>query len=139
MFKKTGFTQVDIHNYLIGQNCILAYETAADYLCLCNMCSDRKAYYVYAKEDLKLEGVVCILVDSLDSIPYIVKNDIKVTTEERTIIDLLRNDRDDQVIQEAMSYWYETHGQSFSDLNIPDDIKATFDSYVDDAIHYYDD
>lgn len=135
---KTGITQLDIYNKLLGVNCILAYETASDYLGM-NSMADRPSYIIYTENYIDDSDLECIIVDYLDTIPYMVKNSIKVTTEEQTIIDLLRNDRDVQVIQESMSYWYETHNQSFDDLNIPDDIRDIFNSYVDDAIHYYDD
>ena len=128
-----------IRNIIADSDCILAYETAADFLGINEgLAYQRGSLTVYSLKELNIQDVDCILVSSFNDIKFEVVRGIRVTTAEQTIIDLLRHNRDDQVIQEAMSYWYETHNQSFDNLNIPDDIRDIFNSYVDDAIHYYD-
>ena len=135
---RTGFVQRDIRNYLLGVDCVLAYETASDYLGT-NCMGDRPSYTVYSLEELNLDGVECIIVDSYDNLDIVEKLGIRTTSEQYTLFDLLRNDRDPQVIIEAMADWYFRHGNTYDNLDVPEDIREIFDDYAEDAPHYYDD
>lgn len=120
-----------------GVDCILACETAADFLGISNGCLQRRVYIVYAKQELGLPDVQCILVDSYDGIAYEERLGILCTTPEQTIMDLIVNDRDDQVIYESMADWYFTHGETFDGLVVPDGYQELFDWYAEGAKDYY--
>ena len=118
-------------------DCVLAFETASDYLGT-NKMSYRPSVCIYAKEDPHREGVDCTVVDSFDGMDIVEVRGLRCTSERQTLFDLLRNDRDSQVTVEAVADWYFRHSESFEGLDVPADIQDVFDSYVDDAIHYYD-
>lgn len=128
----------DIEEKLRGIDCVLAFETASDYLGMNAGTHQRLAYYVYSLEELNLEGVDCTILDSYDSLDILEERGMRCTSRTQTIIDLLSHDRDDQVILESLADWYFSHNESFNDLVIPDNIKDLFNEYKYDAIHYYD-
>lgn len=134
----TGVVAYEIKSKIGNLDCVLAYETAADYLGICDLCSDRPSFTVYSKEELGVDNIECTLVDSFDNIDTIELNGLRCTSINQTIIDLLRDDRDADVIQQAMSYYYESHNQSWDGLEIPNEVKPIFDDYEYDAIHFYD-
>lgn len=129
---------VEIEEKLKGVDCVLAFETASDYLGTNCMTHQRPSFCVYSTKELNMEGVECTVVDSYDNIEIIEERGIRCTSVTQTLIDLLRYDRDDQVILESIANWYFKHSESFEGLSLPDDVKPIFDSYADDAIHYYD-
>lgn len=137
MWRIKGCCSGDIRLKLTGVDCVLAFETASDYLGTNAGTHQRPAFYVYSLKELNIEGVECTVVDSYDSIDIVQERGMYCTSVEQTLIDLLRNDRDDQVIVESMADWYFSHNESFEGLNIPDDIKELFDSYIEDAVDYY--
>jgi hypothetical protein len=128
---------LDVENTVRNVDCIVAMESAASYLGIDNM-PNRDVLFVYSLEQLNIKGVVCTIVDSFDSIDFIEQNGIRCTSVKQTIYDLLRYDRDDQVIQESLADYYYSHDESFDGLDIPDDIIDIFESYREDSIHYYD-
>lgn len=79
------------------------------------------------------------IVSSYSNLEIIELDGIRCTSARQTILDLLRYDRDQQVTIEAIADWYFAHNESFDDLDIPEDLQEAFDSYADDAIHYFDD
>lgn len=127
-----------IKNTILGYDCILAFETASDYLGT-NKMAYRPKLCVYALQELNIAGVDCTIVDSFSNLEIVELDGIRCTSERQTIWDLLRYDRDQQVTVEAISNWYFKHNESFDDLDIPTDLQEVFDSFVDDAIHYFDD
>lgn len=86
-----------------------------------------------------MEGVVCEIVDSYDRLDVVEIDGLRCTSETQTMWDLLRNDRDPQVIIECIADWYFKHGESYSDLDVPDDISELFWDYAEDAKYYFDD
>ena len=126
-----------IRDSVAGLDCVLAFETASDYLATNNM-AYRPLIYIYATEDPHREGIDCTVVDSFEGMDIVERNGVRCTSERQTLFDLLRNDRDSQVTVEAVADWYFRHNESFEGLDVPADIRDVFDSYVDDAIHYYD-
>lgn len=126
-----------IKNTILGYDCILAFETASDYLGT-NKMAYRPKLCVYALQELEITGVDCKIVDSFSNLEVVELDGIRCTSERQTIWDLLRYDRDQQVTVEAIADWYFKHNESFDDLNIPADLQETFNSFVDDAIHYFD-
>lgn len=88
---------------------------------------------------MKKHGVDCTIVDSFSNLEVVELDGIRCTSERQTIWDLLRYDRDQQVTVEAIADWYFKHNESFDGLDIPTDLQEVFNSFVDDAIHYFDD
>lgn len=127
-----------IKNTILGYDCILAFETASDYLGT-NKMAYRPKLCVYALQELDIAGVDCKIVDSYSDLEIVELDGIRCTSERQTIWDLLRYDRDQQVTVEAIADWYFKHNESFDDLDIPMDLQEVFNSFVDDAIHYFDD
>ena len=126
-----------IRDKLMGMDCILAFETAADYLGICAPSVHRWAYFVYSREELNIEGVVCKVVDSYENLEIVEDRGMRCTSERQTIIDLLIYQRDDGIICESISHYHCTHGDSFEGLNIPSDVQPIFYAYVDDALSFY--
>lgn len=122
---------------LKGVDCIVAFESAADSLGICCPAIERPAIYVYSCEEISIDGIECTIVDSYDGIDIIELGGIRYTSPAQTIFDLLRYDRDDQVILESLADWYYEHDESFDDLQVPDDLKSVFEDYREDAINYY--
>ena len=127
-----------IKNTILDYDCILAFETASDYLGT-NKMAYRPKLCVYALQELDIAGVDCKIVDSFSNLEVVELDGIRCTSERQTIWDLLRYDRDQQVTVEAIADWYFKHNESFDDLDIPMDLQEVFNSFVDDAIHYFDD
>lgn len=127
-----------IKNTILGYDCILAFETASDYLGT-NKMAYRPKLCVYALQELDIAGVDCKIVDSYSDLEIVELDGIRCTSERQTIWDLLRYDRDQQVTIEAIADWYFKHNESFDGLDIPTDLQEVFNSFIDDAIHYFDD
>lgn len=127
-----------IRNTIFGYDCVLAFETASDYLGT-NKMVYRPKLCVYSLQELNITGVDCSLIESYSNLEMVELDGIRCTSARQTIWDLLRYDRDQQVIVEAIADWYFKHNESFDDLNIPADLQEIFNSFVDDAIHYFDD
>lgn len=120
-------------------DCILALETAADFGHFVSPpCNGRPEYSVYTKTDLDIKGIECILVDTFDGIDFFEECGVRCTTLQQTIIDLLRNDRDDEVIQQCIASYYFSHNETFDGLELPDDVVPMFEDYREDSIHYFD-
>lgn len=129
----------NIREKLSGVDCVLAYETASDYLGTNKMTHQRPAYHVYSTHELNIPDVDCIIVDDFSNLNIIEERGMKCTSVTQTMWDLLRNDRDQQVIIESIADWYFRHNESYDDLEVPDDIHDIFWEYAEDAKHYYDD
>lgn len=128
-----------IEEKLSGVDCVLAFETASDYLGTNKMTHQRPAFYVYATHELGIPDVECTIVDNFEHLNIINERGMLCTSVEQTIWDLLRNDRDQQVIIECIADWYFSHNESYDDLEVPEDISDIFWDYAEDAKHYYDD
>lgn len=126
-----------IRNTIFGYDCVLAFETASDYLGT-NKMAYRPKLCVYSLQELNITMVDCNLIESYSDLEIVELDGIRCTSARQIIWDLLRYDRDQQVIVEAIADWYFKHNESFDDLNIPADLQETFNSFVDDAIHYFD-
>lgn len=124
-----------IREKLTGYDCVLAFETASDYLGT-NKMAYKPSLDVYSLRELNIDGVNCTVLDSYDNLEVIDRVGLRCTSERQTIIDLLRYDRDPQVTIEAIADWYFNHNESYNGLEIPEDIQELFKSYAEDAIHY---
>lgn len=123
---------------LRGVDCVLAFESASDYLAT-NKMTYRPSLYVYARQELNIQGVECTIIDSYDGLELVDDGVLRCTSVQQTIIDLLRYDRDPQVTIEAIADWYYTHNESYAGLTLPADVQPLFDDCAEDAINYYND
>jgi len=140
LVRENPMTNVEyISGVVSGSDCVLAFETAADFLGINNgIAWHRPSLFVYSLQPIELDGVQCIVLDSYEALEIQEIGGIRCTSVRQTIFDLLRYDRDDQVILESLADWYFDHNESYEGLDVPEDIRSIFDSYADDAIHYYD-
>ncbi|MBR4903296.1 MAG: hypothetical protein IKZ53_01360 [Selenomonadaceae bacterium] len=126
--------------------CILAYDTAADYLGMTEGCDSSHINLFVDSYNEKLEQISKensltihqIVVSSFSKIRYENFNGLNCTTPEQTIIHLLEQDGDNQVIQETLASYYFANSESFKGLLIPEFLQLRFEEYSDWAIHYYD-
>ena len=131
--------QDSIREKLYGVDCVIAFETASDYLATNKMTHQRPAYYVYSTHESNIPEVECTIVDNYDSLDIVEERGMKCTSVTQTMWDLLRNDRCPQVIIECIADWYFRHNESYDDLEVPEDIKDLFWDYAEDTKYYFDD
>lgn len=92
--------------------------------------------FVDKKQDV--EGTEQIIVPSLEMIECEERNGLKCTTVNRTIIDLLEQNGDEQIITESLANYYEEHNESFDGLEIPECLQIRFEKYKTWALKYYE-
>lgn len=127
-----------LRTLLQGGLCILAYETAADYLGLTNG-GYRENAQVFVSEKMNLpNNIEQICVDSLSKKEYQEVNGLLCTTAEQTIVDLLEKNGDEQIITESLANYYEEHGQCFDSLPIPLHLQKLFQKYSEWAKAYFE-
>lgn len=123
---------------LLGKcNCILAFDTAADFLGLTNG-GHRSVAQIFVTEKQNIEGTQQFTIPSLKNVNCEKYNGLMCTTVNQTIIDLLEQDGDQQIITESLANYYEDHQESFDGLDIPDYLKDRFDKYSQWAVEYYE-
>nr|WP_325190870.1 hypothetical protein [uncultured Selenomonas sp.] len=118
--------------------CILAYDTAAEYLGLSNGYSYHDNAQIYVLSPQHIEGTEEYILPSFDVVAYEECSGLLCTTINQTVNDLLRADGDNQVIQESLATVYYKNGESFDSLHIDRDLIPVFERYKDWAIEYYD-
>lgn len=118
--------------------CILAYDTAADYLGLYSGSTRPHTAKIYVTHPLCIAGTIEYRIPSFDSVEHEARNGLLCTTVNQTINDLLRADGDNQAIQESLATVYYENGESFDTLRIAPDLMPRFEQYRDWAIEYYD-
>lgn len=117
--------------------CILAYDTAAEYLGLSNGYSYHDNAQIYVLSPQHIEGTEEYILPSFDVVSYEECSGLLCTTINQTVNDLLRADGDNQVIQETLADIYYSNGESFATLQIEDELMPLFNKYKDWAIEYY--
>jgi hypothetical protein len=127
-----------LRNLLADVKCVLAFDTAADYLGLTNG-GHRPVAQIFVDKKQNIDGTEQIIVPSLNALEYEERGGLKCTTINRTIIDLLEQDGDEQIITESLANYYEEHHESFSDLQIPQYLNEKFEKYKAWALKYYED
>ena len=118
--------------------CILAYDTAADYLGLWSGSMNPQTAQIYVTSPLHIAGTTEHLIPSLNTVDHENRLGLLCTTINQTINDLLRADGDNQVIQESLATVYYANGESFDSLHIDTELIPIFEHYKDWAIEYYD-
>lgn len=117
--------------------CILAFDTAADYLGLTNGGYREKAQ-IFVTEEQPAIDTEQIRITSFSDKECQNQQGLLCTTINQTIVDLLEKDGDEQIITESLANYYEEHGQSFSQLKIPEHLKERFEKYSEWAMEYYE-
>ena len=118
--------------------CILAYDTAADYLGLWSGSMYPQTAQIYVTSPLHIAGTTEYLIPSLNAVDHEKRLGLLCTTINQTINDLLRADGDNQVIQESLADVYFSNGESFDSLHIEKELLPQFEKYKVLAMEYYD-
>ena len=117
--------------------CVLAFDTAADFLGLTNG-GYRPVAQIFVNKKQNIEGTEQILVPSLAALESEERNGLVCTTVNRTIIDLLEQNGDEQIITESLANYYDEHDGSFEGLKIPGHLQEKFKKYCAWAMEYYE-
>ena len=126
-----------LRNLLADVECVLAFDTAADFLGLTNG-GYRSAVQIFVNKKQKIDGTEQILVSSLEALACEERNGLVCTTINQTIIDLLEQNGDEQIIMESLANYYDAHNESFDGLEVPEHLKARFEKYKTWAVEYYE-
>ncbi len=126
-----------LRNLLVNVECVLAFDTAADFLGLTNG-GYRPLAQIFVDKRQNIEGTEQIVVPSLKMIECEERNGLICTTVNRTIIDLLEQNGDEQIIAESLANYYEEHDESFEGLAIPEYLRPRFEKYKMMALKYYE-
>lgn len=118
--------------------CILAYDTAADYLGLWSGSMNPQTAQIYVTSPLHIAGTTEHLIPSFNAVDHEKRLGLLCTTINQTINDLLRADGDNQVIQESLADVYFSNGESFDSLRIEKELLPRFEKYKVWAMEYYD-
>lgn len=126
-----------LRNLLTNVECVLAFDTAADFLGLTNG-GYRSVAQIFVNKKQNIEGTEQILVPSLEALECEERNGLVCTTVNRTIIDLLEQNGDEQIITESLANYYDEHNESFDGLNVPQHLQSRFEKYREWALEYYE-
>lgn len=126
-----------LRNLLANVECVLAFDTAADFLGLTNG-GYRSVVQIFVNEKQNIEGTEQTLVPSLEELECEERNGLICTTVNRTIIDLLEQNGDAQIITESLANYYDEHNGSFDGLEIPEHLQSRFEKYKAWAVEYYE-
>lgn len=133
---------------IIGEEVVLGVETSANLLGLSGVVSypitvvtNSNEIYDELNEMEHVEAI--ILTNPLVNSEIVTLGRYRCTSVERTILDLLRYDRNPQVIVESLAYYYHSVGVPEDWGNLPNlmrhnNLYEEFDSYIEDAEEYYD-
>ena len=126
-----------LRRLLANVRCVLAFDTAADFLGLTNG-GYRAVAQIFVDKKQNIEGTEQTLVPSLETLKCEEHNGLKCTTVNQTIIDLLEQNGDEQIITESLANYYEENSESFDGLVIPAHLQSRFEKYRVWAIEYYE-
>lgn len=126
-----------LRNLLANVECVLAFDTAADFLGLTNG-GYRALVQIFVSKKQNIEGTEQILVPSLKALECEERNGLVCTTVNRTIIDLLEQNGDEQIITESLANYYDAHDESFDGLEVPEHLWSRFEKYKTWAVEYYE-
>ena len=126
-----------LRNLLADVECVLAFDTAADFLGLTNG-GYRSVAQIFVNKKQNIDGTEQILVPSLETLVCEERNGLLCTTVNQTINDLLEQNGDEQIIMESLANYYDAHNESFDGLEVPEHLKARFEKYKTWAGEYYE-
>lgn len=126
-----------LRNLLADVECVLAFDTAADFLGQTNG-GYRSAAQIFVNKKQNIDGTEQILVPSLETLVCEERNGLLCTTVNQTIIDLLEQNGDEQIIMESLANYYDAHNESFDGLEVPEHLRSRFEKYKAWAVEYYE-
>lgn len=126
-----------LRDLLADVECVLAFDTAADFLGLTNG-GYRAVVQIFVDRKQNIRGTEQILVPSLASLKCEKRNGLLCTTINQTIVDILEQNGDEQIITESLANYYNEHKGSFAELEIPEHLKQRFEKYKKWAEEYYE-
>lgn len=126
-----------LRNLLANADCVLAFDTAADFLGLTNG-GYRSMAQIFVNQKQNISGTEQFIVPSLEALECEEHNGLMCTTVNQTIIDLLEGNGDEQIITESLANYYEEHDESFEELRIPEYLLPRFEKYREWAVAYYE-
>ena len=126
-----------LRNLLADVECVLAFDTAADFLGLTNG-GYRSVAQIFVNKKQNIDGTEQILVPSLETLVCEERNGLLCTTVNQTINDLLEQNGDEQIIMESLANYYDAHNESFDGLEMPAHLKKRFEKYKVWALEYYE-
>ena len=126
-----------LRNLLADVECVLAFDTATDFLGLTNG-GYRSVAQIFVNKKQNIDGTEQILVPSLETLVCEERNGLLCTTVNQTINDLLEQNGDEQIIMESLANYYDAHNESFDGLEVPEHLKARFEKYKTWAVEYYE-
>ena len=123
----------------VNADIVFASVSALEAIQYFNGCIGETTVFVYGNKSLEdmFENIV-VIGEEINIEDIEEARGVKFTSFNRTLIDMLYEEKYMQAFVEALSYYYYTHEEKFDGLNIPDDVKEKFNYYADVAIHYYD-
>lgn len=124
-----------LRNLLSKIDCILALETSADYLGLSNG-GYREYAQIYVTKKYKIKDTKQIIIPSFSNIEYIEMRGLKVTTINQTIIDMLSNNCDEQILIESLANYLDEY-KNFDGLKIPNKLENYFEKLKYQAEIFY--
>ena len=122
-----------------GRDWVLCHTSALECLELFVGYMNEKRVDVYAKKPGEYENINYRLVDSFDDLAIVNFRDLRCTSVNQTVNDMLRDfeNVDEQSLVEGLATYYYLHGDSFDGLEIEPQNQTVFDSIRDWAIEYY--
>lgn len=126
-----------LRNLLESIECVLAFDTAADYLGLTNG-SYREKAQIFVENYQQIKDTEQIRISSFSDKEYQQVRGLMCTTVNQTIVDLLEQNGDKQIITESLANYYEENGESFDGLHIPEHLQERFNKYSEWAKEYYE-
>ena len=126
-----------LRSLLADVDCVLAFDTAADFLGLTNG-GYRPAAQIFVNKRQNVEGTEQFVAPSLEALECEERGGLLCTTVNRTIVDLLEQNGDEQIITESLANYYDEHHGSFEGLKIPKHLWQRFEKYKKWAQEYYE-
>ena len=126
-----------LRSLLSNVRCVLAFDTAADFLGLTNG-GYRSAVQIFVDKEQDIEGTEQTVVPSLERLECEERKGLICTTVNQTFIDLLEQNGDEQIITESLANYYDEHHESFEELEIPAHLYPRFEKYKMWAMEYYE-
>jgi len=122
-----------------GKDLVLRHTSALECLEMFVGYMNERLIEVYAKEPGEYENIDYHIVDSFDSLDIVQFGDVKCTSFNQTINDMLEDfeNIDEKSLAEGLALYYNSHGDSFDGLVIAPHNQAAFESMRDWAIEYY--
>lgn len=122
-----------------GKDWVLCRTSALECLGLFVGYLNERQIEVYAEEPGEYENIDYRIVESLDNLNIVSFNDVRTTSVNQTINDMLSDfdNIDEQALVEALATYYYLHNDSFDGLVIEPRNQSVFDSIKNWAIDYY--